>query len=128
VEELKRKEVSEVVIGYPKGISKDHGNKLTANFWNYGYTVKRFEEVGEEQGMKIVKVDEAYTSKACSLCGEVHESGRIKRGLFKCPHIGKVINADLSSCSSFIPCKWLGIPYCCDYDGIKNCFTRKIHT
>jgi putative transposase len=32
----------------------------------------------------------------CSLCGEIHENGRIKRGLFKCPHTGKVINADLN--------------------------------
>ena len=35
-------------------------------------------------------------SMPCSLCGEAHESGRVKRGLFKCPRIGKVINADLN--------------------------------
>jgi transposase len=28
--------------------------------------------------------------------GKPHESGRIKRGLFKCPRVGKVINADLN--------------------------------
>jgi len=27
---------------------------------------------------------------------EIHENGRIERGLFKCPHTGKVINADLN--------------------------------
>jgi len=47
-------------------------------------------------GIKVVKVDEAYTSKNCSLCGEAHEGGRVKRGLFKCPRMGKVINADLN--------------------------------
>ena len=26
-----------------------------------------------------------------SLCGEAHKSGHVKRGLFVCPHIGKVI-------------------------------------
>ena len=41
-------------------------------------------------------MDEANTSKTCSLCGEIHEDGRIKRGLFKCPHTGKVINVDLN--------------------------------
>jgi len=66
------------------------------NFWNYGYVIKRFEEIGEELGIKIIKVDESYTSKTCSLCGEAHEGGRVKRGLFKCPRIGKVINADLN--------------------------------
>jgi transposase len=41
-------------------------------------------------------VDEENTSKKCSLCGEIHENGRIERGLFKCPHTEKVINADLN--------------------------------
>jgi putative transposase len=27
---------------------------------------------------------------------EIHENGRIERGLFKCPHTGKVINDDLN--------------------------------
>ena len=96
VELLKDKRVSEVVIGYPKEINRNHGNKLTVNFWNYRYVIKRFEEIGEELGIRVVKVDESYTSKTCSLCGEAHESGRVKRGLFKCPRIGKVINADLN--------------------------------
>jgi putative transposase len=96
MEELKDKGVGEIIVGYPKEISRNHGNKLTVNFWNYSYIIKRFEEIGEEVGIRVVKVDEPYTSKTCSLCGEAHEGGRIKRGLFKCPHIGKVINADLN--------------------------------
>nr|WP_020936650.1 RNA-guided endonuclease TnpB family protein [Saccharolobus solfataricus]CDF66452.1 OrfB protein,IS605 family [Saccharolobus solfataricus P2] len=96
MEELKKKGVSKVIIGYPKEISKDHGNKLTVNFWNYGYIIRRFEEVGEELGIEVVEVDEAWTSKSCSLCGEAHDGGRIKRGLYRCPRMGKVINADLN--------------------------------
>jgi putative transposase len=68
MEELKEKGVGEVIVGYPKEISKDNGNKFTVNFWNYGYIIKRFEEIGEELGMKVIKVDESYTSKTCSLC------------------------------------------------------------
>lgn len=93
---LKDKGVSEVFIGYPKEIGKNHGNKLTVNFWNYGYIIRRFEEVGEELGVKVVKVGEARTSKTCSLCGEAHENGRIKRGLYRCPRMGEAINADLN--------------------------------
>ncbi|BDB99652.1 RNA-guided endonuclease InsQ/TnpB family protein [Saccharolobus caldissimus] len=96
MEGLGEKGVSEVVVGYPREISRNHGNKLTVNFWNYSYVIKRFEEVGEELGIKVVRVDESYTSKTCSLCGEAHEVGRVKRGLFKCPRMGKVINADLN--------------------------------
>jgi putative transposase len=102
MEGLKEKGVGEVVVGYPKEISKDNGNKFTVNFWNYGYIIKRFEEIGEELGMKVIKVDESYTSKYCSLCGEAHEGGRIERGLFKCPHIGEVINADLNGAANIL--------------------------
>jgi putative transposase len=102
MEELKEKGVSEVVVGYPKEISRKHGNKLTANFWNYRYIIKRFEEIGEELGVKVIKTDETCTSKACSLCGEAHEGGRIERGLFKCPRTGKVINADLNGAANIL--------------------------
>ena len=58
--------------------------------------IRRFKEVGEELGIDVVEVGEAYTSKTCSLCGEAHEGGRVKRGLFRCPRTGKTINADLN--------------------------------
>jgi len=96
MEELREKGVGEVVVGHPKGIARN-GNKLTANFWNYRYIIKRFEEVGEELGIRVVKTGESGTSKTCSLCGDAHEGGRIKRGLFKCPRTGRVLNADLNA-------------------------------
>jgi len=96
MEELKEKGAGEIVVGYPKDITRNHSNKLTMNFWNYGYTIRRFKEVGEELGIKVIDVAEPNTSKSCSLCGEAHESGRVKRGLYKCPRMGKVINADLN--------------------------------
>jgi putative transposase len=102
MEELKEKGVGEVVVGHPKEIFRNHGNKLTANFWNYRYIIKRFEEIGEELGVKVIKTDETCTSKTCSLCGEAHEGGRIKRGLFKCPHMGKVMNADLNGAANIL--------------------------
>ncbi|ADV64978.1 RNA-guided endonuclease InsQ/TnpB family protein [Desulfurococcus mucosus] len=97
MEELKGREVGEIIVGYPEGISRSRGNKLTVNFWSYDYVIRRFEEIGEELGIKVVKVNEAHTSKTCSLCGEAHDNGRVKRGLFKCPRMGRVINADLNA-------------------------------
>ena len=47
-------------------------------------------------GIKVTDVAKPNTSKDCSLCGDAHENGRIKRGLFKCPRMGKVMNADLN--------------------------------
>ncbi|MFP3222806.1 MAG: transposase [Nitrososphaeria archaeon] len=96
VESLYDKGVGEIYIGYPKGIAQDKGNEMNTNFWNYSAIIKRIKNVAQEYGIKVKLVDEENTSKTCSLCGEIHENGRIKRGLFECPHTGKVINADLN--------------------------------
>ncbi len=100
METLKERGAGKLVVGHPRGgIARQRGNKLTVNFCNYGYTMRRLKEVGGEGGLggiDVVEVGEAYTSKTCYLCGgEAHENGRIKRGLFGCPRTGgKVINAD----------------------------------
>jgi putative transposase len=96
MEELKERGMGEVVVGYPRDTVRDHGNELTVNFWNYSYIIKRFKEIGEELGIGVSEVAEPNTSKSCSLCGESHESGRIRRGLYKCPRMGKAMNADLN--------------------------------
>jgi len=96
VESLYDKGVGEIDIGYPKGIAQDKGNEMNTNFWSYLAIIKRIKEVAEEYKIKVKLADEANTSKTCSLCGEIHENGRIERGLFECPHTKKVINADLN--------------------------------
>ncbi|MFP3130324.1 MAG: transposase [Nitrososphaeria archaeon] len=96
VESLYDKGVGEIKIGYPKGIAQNKGNERNTNFWSYSAIIKRIKDIAQEYGIKVKLVDEENTSKKCSLCGEIHEDGRIKRGLFKCPHTGKVINADLN--------------------------------
>jgi putative transposase len=96
MEELKERGVRKVVVGHPEGVARNQGNKLTVNFWNYGYIIKRFKEIGEELGISVTDVGEPNTSRNCSLCGDAHKNGRIKRGLFKCPRMGKVMNADLN--------------------------------
>ena len=75
---------------------KIEGNERNTNFWSYSSIINRIKNVAQEYGIKVKLVNEENTSKKCSLCGEIHEDGRIKRGLFKCPHTGKVINDDLN--------------------------------
>jgi len=96
VESLYDKGVGEIDICYPKGIAQDRGNESNSNFCSYSAMIKRIREVAGEYGMKVKPVNEANTSKTCSLCGEIHKNGRIERGLFKCPRAEKVINADLN--------------------------------
>ncbi|WP_394296095.1 zinc ribbon domain-containing protein [Thermococcus guaymasensis] len=92
--------ISRIVVGYPKGIARnsDKGkrqNFLLSHVWRFNYIIKRLTEVAEEYGIKVVLVDEAFTSKVCPVCGKPHEGARFVRGLFKCPATGLVFNADL---------------------------------
>jgi len=76
--------------------------KAFVNFWNYLSIIARVKQVGKEYGINVKPVNEANTFKTCYLCGEIHENGRIKRGLFGCPHTGKAINADLNGAINMI--------------------------
>ena len=58
--------------------------------------MKRIEELGEEYRIGIILVNEAYSSKRCSLCGTIHPNARIKRGLYHCPAKHRYINADVN--------------------------------
>jgi putative transposase len=50
----------------------------------------------KEYGIEVEKVDEAYTSQTCSICGTVDKNNRIYRGLYVCSKCGAVINADIN--------------------------------
>jgi len=71
-------------------------HKFKKGYFLNSAIIYRIKDVAEEYGIKVMPMDEENTSKTCSLCGEIHEDGRIKRGLFECPHTEKVINADLN--------------------------------
>ncbi len=92
--------VSRIVVGYPKGISRNSDKGARQNFilshvWRFNYLIRRLKEVSEEYGISVEVVDEAFTSQVCPLCGQRHSDGRIFRGLFKCRSEGVVMNADL---------------------------------
>ncbi len=92
--------VSKIVVGYPKGITRNSEKGRKQNFilshvWRFNTVIQRLKEVAEEYGIKVVVVNEAFTSKTCPLCGKPHEGARFVRGLFKCPAEGLIFNADL---------------------------------
>ncbi|KXA96269.1 hypothetical protein AKJ38_03590, partial [candidate division MSBL1 archaeon SCGC-AAA259I14] len=96
-----------IVVGDLKGLrenSEDKGktmNRIISNFPYYKF-VKYLEYKANERGIRILKVNEHYTSQECSRCGAVGK--RVNQGLFKCPRCGYEINAD--------------------FNGVKNIFQR----
>ena len=100
VERLYRLGVSKIVVGYPKGISRNSDRGARQNFvlshvWRFNTVIKRLKEVSGEYGIRVEVVDEAFTSKTCPVCGKPHYGARFVRGLFKCPATGLIFNADL---------------------------------
>ena len=92
--------VSRIVVGYPKGIARNSNKGKRQNFilshvWRFNTVIKRLTEVAEEYGIRVVVVNEAFTSETCPVCGRPHEGARFVRGLYSCPATGLVFNADL---------------------------------
>ena len=71
-------------------------NQKIHNYWSNAFIVKRVNEFGEEYGIEMLLVNEAYSSKRCSLCGTMHPNARLKRGLYYCTTEDRYINADVN--------------------------------
>ena len=91
--------VGTIYIGYPKQI-RDRvsggrkSNSMVNNFWSFKFVLDWFLVKSVEYGIKVVFVDEAYTSVTCPKCGYSSRDNRRFRGLFKCVKCSFVGNAD----------------------------------
>jgi putative transposase len=89
--------VRKLYIGYPIMLSQDNGNEYNTNIWWYRKIVLWIVDVFREYGIEVEVIPEYYTSRECSICGEVHENGRIHRGLYICNKTGRKMNADVNA-------------------------------
>ena len=96
-DELYRRGVRKLYIGYPIMLSQDNGNEYNTNIWWYRKIVLWIVDVFREYGIEVELVPEYYTSRECSICGNKHKNGRIYRGLYICRKTGKKINADINA-------------------------------
>jgi putative transposase len=96
-DDLYRRGVRKLYIGYPYMLSQDNGNEYNTNIWWYRKIVLWIVDVFREYGIDVEIVPEDYTSKECSICGNKHKNGRIYRGLYECMKTGKKINADINA-------------------------------
>jgi putative transposase len=78
-------------------LSQDNGNEYNTNMWWYRKIVLWIVDVFREYGIEVEVVPEYYTSKECSACGEIHDDGRVYRGLYICNKTGRKINADVNA-------------------------------
>lgn len=93
---------SVIVVGKLRGIRRNHkGRKFNRklNGFPYHKLASFIEYKASWQGILILKVSEAYTSKTCSQCGE---EGLRVRGLFQCPNCGLNLNADYNGARNIL--------------------------
>jgi len=96
-DELYRRGVRKLYIGYPIMLSQNNGNEYNTNIWWYRKIVLWIVDIFMEYGIEVEIVPEDYTSRECSICGDKHKNGRKYRGLYICSKTGKKINADVNA-------------------------------
>jgi putative transposase len=101
VEKCWNRGVSEILCGDLRDIRNNanfsrRSNSMIHNFWSVGYMVRRVEEVAEEYGIRVTRVDEKGTSSECPRCGS-RRVNRSKR-MFKCRDCGLEAHRDAVGC------------------------------
>lgn len=64
------------------------------NTWAYNHLSKRLIELGKLEGFELIKVDPAYSSQTCPVCGFT-DSGNRLGSLFRCGRCGHEGHADV---------------------------------
>lgn len=116
-----RKGISTLVVGDVTDIRKSKvdaktgikGNKFVSgkNFgstnnklhsWSFSKFTQQLEYKCVKAGIRFVRVNEAYTSKTCSVCGIILKSNRVHRGLYRCKKCGNLMNADVNGAKNIL--------------------------
>ncbi|MDK2790531.1 MAG: putative transposase [Methanothermococcus sp.] len=95
-----KNKVSKIIIGYnddwKQEVSLGKRNNQTFTLIPFKTLIDKIVYKAEEYNIKVVLVEESYTSQMCSNCGVVRKSSRKYRGLYVCSKCGKVLNADIN--------------------------------
>ena len=97
-----KKENAVIVLGDLKGIRKqDRGRKFNRKLNSFPYyrLSKFIEYKALWEGIAVIKVNEAYTSKLCSRCGS---QGLRRNGRFVCSKCRIELNADYNGASNIL--------------------------
>ena len=64
------------------------------NTWPYMYLANKLEELGRLEGFQVIKVNPAYSSLRCPVCGFTDKANRVSVEVFQCSQCGFTGNAD----------------------------------
>jgi putative transposase len=78
---------------------KKFNNKLSR--WSYSQCLAKLQSVCEVQGIDFVRVNPAYTSQTCSLCGHVDRASRMGEA-YCCTRCGMKMDADVNAAKNIL--------------------------
>ena len=81
-------------VKHKSKLYKKVNNKLQR--WTYPNVINKLERLCQENGIRLSKVNPAYTSQICSRCGTLDKSSR-KGEVFKCTSCNLEIDADFNA-------------------------------
>ena len=93
VKEVVCENLKEVKKGFKGKIRKQFNNKLQR--WSYPKVLEKLSRLTDEYGVLLTRVNPAYTSQKCSLCGVVCKGNR-KGEIYRCT-CGNEMDADLNA-------------------------------
>ncbi|WP_143441272.1 RNA-guided endonuclease InsQ/TnpB family protein [Hydrogenobacter hydrogenophilus] len=83
--------LNEVINNFPKSV------KRVLIRFGLGEIRKKLRELQEEYGIRVVEVNQAYSSQACCQCGYVDRENRKDRDTFECKCCGIKLHADVNA-------------------------------
>ena len=132
----------EDLTGIRKTTKQAKSFKYAMNSWAY-YQLEQFIKYKSQlAGVPVVKIEPAYTSQRCQMCGKL---GQRNDKLFKCPQCGYTVHADVnaswnisgseqllvgpkSKCRPEFDCLLFGKPYSQRLQQEKDCCKGSIDT
>lgn len=99
--ECAKRDIGRLFVGQGLGhmaVRADRGKAFNQEIhgWPIGHIIEQLKYKGEEVGVEIIKISEAYTSQTCHACGSIAKSSRVHRGLYVCKDCGTISNADIN--------------------------------
>lgn len=79
------------------GVAAKSGLNKSILMNNWGFFMLKLEEMGKQNGCKIVFVNPKNTSQTCSSCGNIDKDNRRDQSHFVCTECGLEINADTNA-------------------------------
>jgi IS605 OrfB family transposase len=99
--------IGTIVVEDLKNVKKSTKGKLRKSFvnrlqrWSYAKVLNKLQLVCEESGIRLIRVDPAYTSQTCSRCGECNKLSRQGES-FRCVSCGMEMDADINAAKNIL--------------------------